>query len=286
MVGMLKAPKGAFMRIFRTLLPLVIALCAIAIPATASAQVYVSFNAPPPLMQYEQPQLSNENYIWTPGYWAMGPSGYYWVSGSWQQPPQMGLLYTPGYWGYNQNQNQYNYNQGYWGQQVGYYGGVNYGYGYYGNGYNGGNWNGNQFRYNTAVSNVNPVIVRNVYIDRTVIVRNVNYTSYNGGTGGLRITPDARQQALANQHRYEVTAAQRQRVSDAAENHSNLETVIHPKPVHQSAPAAKPVHQSAPAPQHQAAAKPPQQHPAAAKPPQGKPAEKPAKPDDKTKPPA
>jgi hypothetical protein len=277
---MLKAPKGAFMRIFRPLLPLVVAFFAIAIPATVSAQVYVSFNAPPPLMQYEQPQLSNQNYIWTPGYWAMGSSGYYWVAGSWQQPPQMGLLYTPGYWGYNQGQNQYTFNQGYWGQQVGYYGGVNYGYGYYGNGYNGGNWNGGQFRYNTAISNVNPTVVKNLYIVRTVINRTVNRTSYNGGNGGIRVSPTAQQQALANQHRYEATAAQRQRVSDAADNHSNLESTIHAKPAQparQAAPVAKPAHQAAPAakPQHQAAAKPPQQ----------KPADKPAKPDDK-KPPA
>ncbi len=82
----------------------------------------------------------------------MGPAGYYWVPGTWVQAPQPGLLWTPGYWGYQQQQNNYTWNQGYWGQNVGYYGGINYGAGYYGNGYVGGGWYGNAFRYNTAVT--------------------------------------------------------------------------------------------------------------------------------------
>ncbi len=260
------------MRIFRLLFPLAIAFAFIAAPVASSAQIYVSVMAPPMLPQYQQPQLSNQNYIWTPGYWAMGSNGYYWNPGSWQQPPQVGLLWTPGYWGYNQGQNQYNYNQGYWGNQVGYYGGVNYGYGYYGTGYNGGNWQGNMFRYNTAVSMVNPTIIRNVYVDRTVVVTTVNRTSYNGGRGGLTYQPNAREITVVHQQRYAATPAQRQRVTEASTDRSNLNSVNHGNPGAVHAEAAT---QPAPKqPQHQAAAKPPQQKPAA-KPPQEKAAGKP-----------
>ena len=190
----------------------------IAVPATSSAQVFVSFSlmAPPPLPVYQQPQLANPNYIWTPGYWAYGSSGYYWVAGSWEQPPQAGLLWTPGYWGYSQN--GYAYNQGYWAPQVGYYGGINYGNGYYGNGYNGGSWQGNNFRYNTAVSSVNTTYVRNVYVDQTVMVRNSNAVSYNGGSGGVRMSPNANQRALEQQRHVSATSVQQQRVTVASKD--------------------------------------------------------------------
>jgi hypothetical protein len=267
------------MRIHRFLLPLAIVFFAIGMPATAGAQVYVSLVAPPPLLQYQQPQLSNPNYIWTPGYWAMGQSGYYWVQGSWQQPPQMGLLYTPGYWGYNQNQNQYNYNQGYWGQQVGYYGGINYGYGYSGNGYYGGAWQGNMFRYNTAVSMVDPYVIRNVYVDRTVIVRNVTHVSYNGGVGGIVARPDAREVAYANQRHYPNTYTQQQHVDNAARDRSNLESVNHGKPAvtHSTTAVARPETATA---SHVAKPQNAARPPAAGKP-QGD-----AKPQSGTKPPA
>ena len=40
----------------------------------------------------------------------------------------VGLLWTPGYWGWNSG--VYAWNGGYWGPHVGFYGGVNYGFGY------------------------------------------------------------------------------------------------------------------------------------------------------------
>ncbi len=54
--------------------------------------------------------------------------GYYWVSGDWIQPPQVGYLWTPGYWGWGEN--AYAFHEGYWGQTVGFYGGISYGFGY------------------------------------------------------------------------------------------------------------------------------------------------------------
>ncbi len=237
------------MRIIGLFLALAVAAMAAIVPVSSSAQVYISLSAPPMMQVEMQPQLSTPGSIWTPGYWAYGQQGYYWVGGSWTQPPQMGYNWTPGYWGYSQN--RYNYNQGYWGPQVGYYGGINYGNGYFGNGYSGGGWYGNQYRYNTAVTRVNPAYVRNVYINRTVVVRNVNYTSYNGGLHGVRMHPDSRQIAYSQQHHVYATETQRQRAVHASQDrHAYAEA--NRAPVHTV--AVKPAHAAAPV------AHPPQQH--------------------------
>ncbi len=117
------------------------------------AGVVVSITvAPPPLPVYAQPPCPGEDYIWTPGYWSYGPTGYVWVPGAWLRPPQIGFLYTPGYWGFVDG--AYVWHHGYWGPHVGYYGGVNYGFGYTGSGFAGGRWEGGHFFYNRAVSNI------------------------------------------------------------------------------------------------------------------------------------
>ena len=108
---------------------------------------------PPPLPEYSQPPCPGNGYLWTPGYWSYASQGYYWVPGVWAWPPQVGVLWTPGYWGFFGG--MYRYNYGTWGQYVGYYGGINYGFGYGGLGYQGGYWNGNRFNYNRSVNNVN-----------------------------------------------------------------------------------------------------------------------------------
>jgi hypothetical protein len=77
---------------------------------------------------------------------------------------------------------------GYWGPQVGFYGGIAYGYGYYGNGYQGGRWNNGQFYYNRSVNNVNVTNIHNVY-NTTVVNETVNRVSYNGGNGGINARP-------------------------------------------------------------------------------------------------
>ena len=106
--------------------------------------------APPAIPEYDQPPAPAAGYLWTPGYWAYGPSGYYWVPGAWVQPPYTGALWTPGYWGFG-DAGYYFWNAGYWGQTVGFYGGINYGFGYFGTGFCGGYWNGGAiFFYNTA----------------------------------------------------------------------------------------------------------------------------------------
>ncbi|HEY5341695.1 MAG TPA: YXWGXW repeat-containing protein [Candidatus Aquilonibacter sp.] len=74
-----------------------------ALPMTVSAQsigISVSFG-PPPIPYYVQPPNPEPNWIWSPGYWAYGPGGYYWVPGTWVPAPQYGLRWTPGFWGWN-----------------------------------------------------------------------------------------------------------------------------------------------------------------------------------------
>src|SRR5271166_2550041 len=111
-------------------------LLILAIPAISMAQFGVSITiAPPGLVAYSQPICPQSGYLWTPGYWAYGEEGYFWVPGTWVEPPMVGLLWTPGYWGWGNN--AYAWNGGYWGPTVGFYGGVNYGYGYGGSGYDG-----------------------------------------------------------------------------------------------------------------------------------------------------
>jgi len=210
-----------------------LALCALmsvlVLPVATNAQVYVSIAAPPLMPQYQQPAVTEPNDQWIPGYWGQSQNGYYWVPGSWMPAPQAGLLWTPGYWGYQQQQNNYAWNQGYWGPNVGYYGGVNYGAGYYGTGYAGGSWHGNAFRYNTAVTSVNPRYIRNVYVNKTVIVHNVNRYGYNG-PGGVRMHPDAQQIAWARERHIGPTPMQRAHIAEAQRDRNLYASVNHGKP--------------------------------------------------------
>jgi hypothetical protein len=102
------------------------------------------------------------------------------------QAPYQGALWTPGYWGYAHN--RYGFFHGYWGPHIGFYGGVNYGFGYVGTGYQGGYWNSGRFYYNRSVNNINVNVVHNVY-NRTIIVNNSQRISYNGGPGGIAVRP-------------------------------------------------------------------------------------------------
>ncbi|MBR0347172.1 MAG: YXWGXW repeat-containing protein, partial [Rudaea sp.] len=144
------------------------ALSAVTAPA-AHAGVFVSVNiAPPVLPVYAQPAIPGPGYIWTPGYWAYDPvSGYYWVPGTWVMPPYTGALWTPGYWGWGDG--AYVFHAGYWGMHVGYYGGINYGFGYVGVGYAGGYWGPHGFYYNREVNHITNVNITNVY-NKTVVV--------------------------------------------------------------------------------------------------------------------
>lgn len=142
---------------------------------------------PPPLPVYAQPYAPGPNYIWTPGYWGYAPIGYYWVPGAWVAAPYYGALWTPGYWGFYNN--RYRFYHGYWGLHIGFYGGVQYGFGYTGVGYHGGYWSGNNFYYNRTVNRINVTRITNVY-SRTVVMNNYTRVAYNGGRGGIQARPN------------------------------------------------------------------------------------------------
>ena len=132
------------------------------VPAASFAGVFISVGfAPPVLPVYTQPMCPGDGYFGLRVIGLTGRTGYYWVPGVWVRPPQVGLLWTPGYWGWGGG--AYIFHAGYWGPHVGFYGGVNYGFGYGGVGFVGGRWEGGHFAYNTAVVNVNRTVMHNVY---------------------------------------------------------------------------------------------------------------------------
>ena len=126
----------------------------------------------------------------------------------------VGLLWTPGYWGWNDG--AYLWNDGYWGPTVGFYGGINYGFGYTGAGYFGGEWRGGAFFYNSAVMNVRGTRITNVY-ERNVEVNN-SHVAFNGGEGGISARPSAEQERFAHEHHTAAVAAQREQMRDASHN--------------------------------------------------------------------
>ena len=190
---------------------------ALAIPSALPAQVGISVTfGPPSLPVYAQPVCPGDGYLWTPGYWAYGPEGYYWVPGAWVLPPRPGFLWTPAYWAYEGN--AFYFHPGYWGPHIGFYGGINYGFGYGGVGYEGGYWRGNIFAYNRSVNNLGGS-VHNIY-DHPVELRNgaYNHVSYNGGRGGVPYRPSPPELAALREPHYRATGQQLQHQNFAAQD--------------------------------------------------------------------
>jgi hypothetical protein len=196
--------------------------------------------APPPaLPEYSQPPCPGENYIWTPGYWAYSAAGYYWTPGAWVSAPFTGALWTPPYWGYSDG--VYIWNAGYWGPYVGFYGGIDYGYGYTGRGFYGGYWRGGVFNYNRAVANVNTTVIRNVYDRRVTNYTPTNRISYNGANGGVNLRPTASEAAAMRARRMGAVPAQVQYQREAAANRGQFASVNHGRPsIAAARPAAGP----------------------------------------------
>ncbi|MHB8410962.1 MAG: YXWGXW repeat-containing protein [Candidatus Acidiferrales bacterium] len=218
------------MRNVRCLRLLLLAFVILAIPAASHAQVSVGISVrigPPALPVYAQPICPGPRYIWTPGYWAYGPGGYYWVPGTWVMAPEVGYLWTPPYWGYAGG--FYVWHRGYWGPHVGFYGGIHYGYGYEGEGYEGGYWRGDHFFYNRSVNNINVTVIHNTY-NRTVINNNYTRVSYNGGRGGVDARPTREDQIAARDHHFEPTAQQVQHRDAARGNRAQWASQNHGRP--------------------------------------------------------
>jgi hypothetical protein len=212
-------------------------LCFAVLPTIASAQVAVGISVrigPPALPVYAQPICPGPDYIWVPGYWAWDQDGdeYYWVPGTWVLAPEPGYYWTPGWWGFDADGDDYVWHPGYWGPHVGFYGGINYGFGYFGVGYVGGEWRDRRFYYNRAVTNVNVTVVRNVYVNRTV-VRNVyvnNRVSYNGGPHGINARPTPEQQRWSNERHFGPTANQERHITQARGDRSLRYSDNHGRP--------------------------------------------------------
>jgi hypothetical protein len=219
-------------RRFPTVRLLLFALLMLAMPAALSAQLGIAITVgPPALPVYEQPPCPAEGYIWTPGYWAYdyNAADYYWVPGTWVEAPQPGYLWTPAYWGWGGD--RFLFHEGYWGPRVGFYGGINYGFGYFGDGYEGGRWDHDRFFYNRSVNNVNVTNIHNVYnttiINRTTVV---NRVSYNGGNGGINARASAEQEAALRERHIGPVAAQTEHMRAAEQNRDQRASINHGRP--------------------------------------------------------
>jgi len=190
-------------------------------PGYGIQPVSYASQAPPPLPVYDQPEAPGDGYLWTPGYWGYTGDGYYWVPGVWVQAPYEGALWTPGYWGYSHH--RYGFYRGYWGPHIGFYGGVDYGFGYIGFGYGGGYWGGGHFNYNRSVNNVNISVVHNVY-NRTIVQNNSASArvSFNGGQGGLQVRARPAELAARRETHSEPMSAQAQNEHLASTNRAQF----------------------------------------------------------------
>jgi hypothetical protein len=194
-------------------------LAVLTMPATSAAQIGIAIRVgPPALPVYEQPPCPAEGYLWTPGYWAYDydAGDYYWVPGTWVMAPQVGFLWTPGWWGWGGG--AFLFHEGYWGPRIGFYGGINYGFGYFGNGYEGGRWDHDHFFYNRSVNNVNVTNIHNVY--NTTVINNVtvNRVSYNGGNGGINARATRREEEAERDRHLGPVGAQTEHVQSARAN--------------------------------------------------------------------
>ena len=174
--------------------------------APAQAQVAVSITAgiaPPLLPIYAQPPIPGPGYLWIPGYWAWNGDEYYWVPGYWAMPPAVDLYWTPPYWAWSDG--VYDFYPGYWAPTVGFYGGIDYGFGYTGVGYDGGFWRNNEFVYNPAVNNFGGANIVNAY--SRPVSNPGNRVAFNGGKGGTIARP-APAQIAARAHAKAPTAEQ------------------------------------------------------------------------------
>jgi hypothetical protein len=218
------------MRIILSIRSLLFTLGMLIMSMASFAQVRIGVAvtiAPPELPVYEQPICPGDGYLWTPGYWAYGDDGYFWVPGTWVLAPEVGFLWTPGYWGWGDG--GYIFYDGYWGPQVGFYGGINYGFGYFGHGFEGGRWDNGHFFYNRAVLNVNVDVIHNVYNTR-VNETNVTRVSFNGGNGGINARATAQEEAAARERHVPAVAAQTEHIQAARSNPELRASANHGKP--------------------------------------------------------
>lgn len=214
--------------VVRAVLVATLLIGVLSVSGAAFAQVRVAIGIAPPILPvYDQPICPGDGYIWTPGYWDYDYDGadYFWVPGTWVLAPEVGFLWTPPYWGWNGS--GYFFYDGYWGPVVGFYGGINYGFGYFGNGFVGGRWDHGHFFYNTAVWHVGEGF-HNVYNER-VEIRNDSHVSFNGH-GGIDARPTREEEAAAHERHIGPVAEQTQHWQAARSDRDQRASVNHGRP--------------------------------------------------------
>ena len=217
------------MRIIPSIRSLLFAVVVLAMSAASFAQIGISVRiGPPALPVYEQPICPGDGYLWTPGYWSYGDDDYYWVPGTWVTAPEVGFLWTPGWWGWGGG--GFLFHEGYWGPHIGFYGGINYGFGYFGHGYEGGRWDNGHFFYNRSVNNVNVTNIHNVYNTTVINNTNINRVSYNGGEGGINERPRPEEETAANERHIPPVAAQTQHLEAARSDPQQRYSANHGQP--------------------------------------------------------
>ena len=122
------------------------------------------------------------------------------------------------------------WNAGYWGPHIGFYGGVNYGFGYGGIGYEGGRWDNGVFAYNRTVNNFGGVTITNVYEKTVIVDPNATRVSFNGGSGGTTVRPTPEQEAAAHEQHVAAIPAQLQHERTASANKALLASENHGQP--------------------------------------------------------
>jgi hypothetical protein len=171
--------------------------------AASAPQVNVITIAPPALPVYVQPDPPDPSYIWTPGHWRYDHffMDYYWVPGTWVAAPAPGLLWTPGYWYWRGG--NFVFSDGYWGPHIGFYGGINYGFGYEGHGF---------YRHHGEEHSTN------------------NTSSFNGGPGGVKAQPTPEERVAMKEKHTPATAEQKKHVQMSRQNPALRASANHGKP--------------------------------------------------------
>jgi hypothetical protein len=218
------------MPISRSIRTLLFAFAVLTMSIAASAQVRISVGfGPPAIPVYEQPICPGDGFLWTPGYWGWDgdDSDYYWVPGTWVESPEVGFLWTPPWWGWESG--AFLFHDGFWGPHIGFYGGINYGFGYFGDGFVGGRWDGGHFFYNRDVLNVNVTNIHNVYNEHVTIVNN-SHVAFNGGQGGITTRPTPQEESFDRDRHIGPVAAQTEHIQTARNDRSLRASVNQGKP--------------------------------------------------------
>jgi len=174
---------------------ILLTMAAPALLGQVSLQVTIG---PPPIPVYDQPMVPGPDYIWTPGYWAWEGDAFL-------------------------------FHMGYWAPEVGYYGGINYGFGYGGAGFDGGHWQGREYYYNRAVTHVDTQRVSRVYSEAPRVATST-LVSYNGGAGGLRAAPTAKERSMMQERHLPPTAEQTRHHETAGHERNLLASVNQGRP--------------------------------------------------------